>query len=72
MIDRAFSEASTHFFVSTLVTEGTSMKERPYDCGLEAALDVVRQLDEAHLVELFGAPYREYAARVKRWVPGVY
>ena len=28
--------------------------------------------DEAHLAELFGAPYREYAARVKRWLPGVY
>lgn len=28
--------------------------------------------DEAHLRELFGAPYEAYLARVKRWVPGVY
>jgi protein-S-isoprenylcysteine O-methyltransferase Ste14 len=28
--------------------------------------------DEAHLTLLFGAPYRDYAARVKRWVPGIY
>ena len=28
--------------------------------------------DEAHLVELFGAPYRQYVSRVKRWIPGVY
>jgi protein-S-isoprenylcysteine O-methyltransferase Ste14 len=28
--------------------------------------------DEVHLAALFGTPYREYAARVKRWVPGVY
>jgi protein-S-isoprenylcysteine O-methyltransferase Ste14 len=28
--------------------------------------------DEAHLGQLFGASYRAYAARVKRWVPGVY
>jgi protein-S-isoprenylcysteine O-methyltransferase Ste14 len=28
--------------------------------------------DELHLAALFGKPYREYAARVKRWIPGVY
>jgi protein-S-isoprenylcysteine O-methyltransferase Ste14 len=28
--------------------------------------------DEAHLEELFGAPYVEYRKRVKRWIPGVY
>jgi protein-S-isoprenylcysteine O-methyltransferase Ste14 len=27
--------------------------------------------DEARLVALFGEPYREYAARVKRWIPGL-
>ncbi len=28
--------------------------------------------DEAQLHELFGAEYDHYAARVKRWIPGVY
>ena len=28
--------------------------------------------DEQHLLERFGTPYRDYLARVKRWVPGVY
>lgn len=28
--------------------------------------------DEAHLLALFGAPYRAYMDRVKRWIPGVY
>lgn len=28
--------------------------------------------DEAGLLALFGAPYRDYMHRVKRWVPGVY
>lgn len=28
--------------------------------------------DEAHLLELFGQPYRDYASRVKRWMPGVF
>lgn len=28
--------------------------------------------DERQLVKLFGQPYQEYIARVKRWVPGVY
>lgn len=28
--------------------------------------------DEAHLAVLFGPPYRKYASRVKRWIPGVY
>jgi len=28
--------------------------------------------DEAALLALFGAPYREYVARVKRLIPGVY
>ena len=28
--------------------------------------------DEARLAERFGDPYREYCARVKRWIPGVY
>lgn len=27
--------------------------------------------DERHLEALFGAPYRDYCARVKRWIPGV-
>ena len=28
--------------------------------------------DEARLAELFGDSYREYCARVKRWIPGLY
>ena len=28
--------------------------------------------DEARLLAHFGAPYREYMSRVKRWIPGVY
>ncbi len=28
--------------------------------------------DEEHLLQLFGSPYLEYCARVKRWLPGVY
>jgi protein-S-isoprenylcysteine O-methyltransferase Ste14 len=28
--------------------------------------------DESHLAQLFGAPYAQYTARVKRWLPGVY
>ena len=27
--------------------------------------------DERHLEALFGAPYRDYCARVKRWFPGL-
>ncbi len=27
--------------------------------------------DEAHLQSLFGTPYGEYKARVKRWIPGI-
>jgi protein-S-isoprenylcysteine O-methyltransferase Ste14 len=27
--------------------------------------------DEAHLLGLFGDPYRAYMARVKRWIPGI-
>jgi protein-S-isoprenylcysteine O-methyltransferase Ste14 len=27
--------------------------------------------DEARLVAFFGAPYREYVERVKRWIPGL-
>jgi len=27
--------------------------------------------DEAHLESLFGVAYRDYAARVKRWIPGI-
>ena len=27
--------------------------------------------DEAHLPERFGAPYLDYKARVKRWIPFV-
>jgi protein-S-isoprenylcysteine O-methyltransferase Ste14 len=30
------------------------------------------QEDEAHLLQLFGAPYRDYLGRVKRWLPGIY
>jgi hypothetical protein len=28
--------------------------------------------DEQHLIQVFGAPYREYTHRVKRWIPWVY
>lgn len=28
--------------------------------------------DERRLVERFGEPYREYAANVKRWIPGLF
>lgn len=28
--------------------------------------------DEAHLLQLFGDPYRQYLTCVKRWIPGVY
>ena len=28
--------------------------------------------DEQHLGSLFGEPYRAYALRVRRWIPGVY
>jgi len=28
--------------------------------------------DEARLLERFGEPYREYVARVKRWIPGLF
>lgn len=28
--------------------------------------------DEAHLLQVFGEPYRDYLGRVKRWVPGIY
>lgn len=28
--------------------------------------------DEKHLLQLFGADYAGYCARVKRWVPGIY
>jgi protein-S-isoprenylcysteine O-methyltransferase Ste14 len=28
--------------------------------------------DEAHLEQLFGAPYATYRKRVKRWIPGIY
>ena len=28
--------------------------------------------DEASLVAQFGAPYRDYMQRVKRWIPGIY
>ncbi len=28
--------------------------------------------DEVHLEALFGPPYLDYKARVKRWIPGVY
>ena len=28
--------------------------------------------DEAHLDALFGAEYRDYKRRVKRWLPGIY
>jgi len=27
--------------------------------------------DEAHLATLFGDPYRDYVARVRRWIPGI-
>jgi protein-S-isoprenylcysteine O-methyltransferase Ste14 len=27
--------------------------------------------DEARLAALFGEPYRDYAARVRRWIPGI-
>jgi protein-S-isoprenylcysteine O-methyltransferase Ste14 len=28
--------------------------------------------DERRLAELFGEPYAEYSARVKRWIPGLF
>jgi protein-S-isoprenylcysteine O-methyltransferase Ste14 len=28
--------------------------------------------DEARLLKLFGTPYADYQARVKRWIPGVF
>jgi len=28
--------------------------------------------DEARLIKLFGTPYADYQARVKRWIPGVF
>jgi protein-S-isoprenylcysteine O-methyltransferase Ste14 len=28
--------------------------------------------DEQRLAERFGAPYREYTARVKRWIPAIF
>ena len=28
--------------------------------------------DEAHLLQLFGEPYRDYLGRVNRWIPGLY
>ena len=28
--------------------------------------------DERHLLALFGAPYRDYLGRVRRWIPGLY
>jgi protein-S-isoprenylcysteine O-methyltransferase Ste14 len=28
--------------------------------------------DEARLAALFGEPYRDYVARVKRWIPGLF
>ena len=28
--------------------------------------------DEAHVLKLFSEPYRAYARRVKRWIPGLY
>jgi protein-S-isoprenylcysteine O-methyltransferase Ste14 len=28
--------------------------------------------DESRLADLFGDPYRDYVARVKRWIPGIY
>lgn len=37
-----------------------------------AWFDARAQEDERHLAERFGEPYRDYARRVKRWIPGVY
>ena len=34
--------------------------------------DVRARGDEAHLLQLFGEPYRDYLGRVNRWIPGIY
>ena len=30
------------------------------------------RVDEQHLLDVFGEPYREYMHRTRRWVPGIY
>ncbi len=32
----------------------------------------MKSKDEARLSALFGDAYREYLARVKRWIPGIF
>jgi protein-S-isoprenylcysteine O-methyltransferase Ste14 len=39
--------------------------------GLVPWFDERARTDHTRLTEMFGQPYREYAARVPRWLPGL-